>query len=156
MASAEPIRFTDGSPMLLAGLRRRHTCADAPRTIMRQWDDFRSLPPLPDPVGGLTYGVICGAAVGGIEYMSAMQVHNFDSLPGEMGRLQVPAQHYAVFEHRGHVSGIRALWQAVMDDWLPRSGFQSAHRPDFERYDERFDSGTRSGVVELWLGVIRL
>ena len=69
--------------------------------------------------------------------------------------MRIPAQHYAVFEHHGHVSGIQSLWQHVMDEWLPGSGWRSAHKPDFERYDSRFDPVTKTGLVELWLGVER-
>ena len=29
----------------------------------------------------------------------------------------------------------------------------SAHTPDFEVYDERFDPATGEGGVEIWLGV---
>jgi AraC family transcriptional regulator len=119
--------------MLVAGLRRQHSFADAVRTIPLQWEAFRALPPLPGAVAGATYGVICGAAADGFEYMSGIEVRDFSGLPADLGRMRIPAQRYAVFEHRGHVSGIQSLWQQAMDDWLPRSGFRSAHRPDFER-----------------------
>ncbi len=139
--------------MLVAGLRRQHSFTDSVRTIPAQWDDFRSLPPLPGAVPGVTYGVICGAAAGGFEYLSGIEVADFAGLPADRGRMRIPAQRYAVFEHRGHVSGIQPLWQHAMDDWLPRSGLRSAHKPDFERYDLRFDPQSKTGVTELWLGI---
>jgi hypothetical protein len=48
---------------------------------------------------------------------------------------RVPAQHYAVFEHRGPVATIGATWNAIWSEWLPRSGRTVADTPDFEVYD---------------------
>ena len=39
-------------------------------------------------------------------------------------------------------------------DWLAQSAYQSAHKPDFERYGAAFDPDTGSGEVELWLAVL--
>jgi AraC family transcriptional regulator len=61
---------------------------------------------------------------------------------------------YAVFTHEGPIESIRATWNAAMNEWLPKSGFKSANTPDFERYDERFDAETGSGIVEIWLGIV--
>jgi AraC family transcriptional regulator len=151
----EPSRYADGPAMLLAGLRRQHTFATVATTITAQWDDFRQLGPLPGQRGTTTYGVVCASAPERqwFEYMSGIEVDSFDALPPGMGRMRVPAQHYAVFVHESHVDALRATWEAIWSNWLPRSGRQPADTPDFERYGERFDPETRTGEIEIWFPI---
>ena len=141
--------------MLLAGLRRHHSFGGAATTIPAQWEAFRALGELAGQQGATTYGVVCGStpATQTFEYMCGAEVAGFDALPPELGRMRVPAQRYAVFTHRGHVSAIRTVWDAIWQDWLPRSGERPADTPDFERYDERFDPRTGSGEIEIWFPV---
>ena len=84
--------------------------------------------------------------------MCAAEVTSFDSLPGHLGRMRVPGQTYAVFVYDGHVSGIGKCWDEIME-WLAGSEYESTHTPDFERYDQDFNSITATGRVEIWLGV---
>ena len=77
---------------------------------------------------------------------------DFAALTPAVGRMRVPARRYAVFVHRGGDATLRAAWDAVWHDWLPRSGEQGADTPDFERYDPaRFDARTGEGEIEIWL-----
>jgi len=154
MTPPGPVRFVDLPPMLLAGLRRHHGFVDAGATIAAQWADFRAAGEPPGAAPGVAYGVICGAGEGSFEYLSGMQARDFTALPPGMGRMRVPAQHYAVFEHRGAVAGLKETWRRALDEWLPGSGYRSAERPDFERYDARFDPATGRGVVEVFVGVV--
>lgn len=141
--------------MLLAGLRRFHSFATAAETIRAQWRDLVPLWPLPGQVGTVAYGAICQASeeAGTMEYLAGAEVESFDALPPEMGRMRLPAQRYAVFTHEGHVSGLAEVWKHIWSEWLPTSGVRPANTPDFERYDERFDGMTASGVIEIWFPV---
>lgn len=154
MSTMQPVRYEQGRPMLFAGLRRKHTFAGMSEEIPAQWDDFNKLGQLPGQLGSTAYGAICGGdpATQTMEYMCAFEVQSFDALPKELGRMRVPPVRYAVFLHEGNVSSIRHTWQQVFA-WLPSSGLQSAHTPDFEVYSERFDAATGDGGVEIWLGV---
>ena len=156
MSNLRVQRFEDGRPMLLAGIRRRHSFASMGVDIPRQWHEFEKLGELPGQVGAIAYGVICGGdpKTQTMEYMCAVEVASFDGLPPELGRMRVPECHYAVFWHAGDVAGVQATWREIFA-WLPGSGFESAQKPDFERYDERFDPKTGRGGVEIWLGVKR-
>ena len=154
MSVLQPIRFVDGEPMLMAGLRRRHTFADAVRDIPAQWRDFASFGEVPSRVNAIEFGVDCGADDKGFEYMCAAQVADFASIPTQFDRLRVPAVRYAVFVHASHAATLQATWQAILHDWLPNSGFSSAQTPDFERYDARYDAHTRLGGLEIWIGVV--
>jgi AraC family transcriptional regulator len=154
MSTLRPVRFEDGRAMLFAGLRRKHAFASMGHDIPGQWDDFVKLGTLPGQVGTTAYGAICGGdpKTQTMEYMCAVEVESFDSLPKDLGRMRVPAVRYAVFLHEGNVATIQDTWKQVFA-WLPASGMQSAHTPDFEVYDERFDGATGDGGVEIWLGV---
>jgi predicted transcriptional regulator YdeE len=155
MSTLQPVRYEQGRPMLLAGIRRKHTFASMARDIPRQWDDFQSLGELPGQVGSKGYGAICGGdpQVKTMEYLCGVEVRTFDGLPEGLGRMRVPAVRYAVFLHEGNVATIQATWQEILSKWLPSSGLRSADTPDFELYDERFDAQTGEGGVEIWLGV---
>lgn len=141
--------------MLLAGIRRRHTFAAMSEEIPRQWDDFQKLGALPGQVGATAYGAICGgdSKTQTMEYLCGVEVASFESLPKQLGRMRVPAVHYAVFVHEGNVATIQSTWREILTKWLPSSGMSSANTPDFEVYDDRFDAATGDGVVEIWLGV---
>ena len=154
MSMLRPVRFEDGRAMLFAGIRRKHVFASMGNDIPRQWDDFVKLGTLPGQVGTTAYGAICGGypKTQTLEYMCAVEVESFDALPKELGRMRVPAVRYAVFLHEGNVATIQDTWKQVFS-WLPTSGLQSAHTPDFEVYDERFDGATGDGGIEIWLGV---
>jgi AraC family transcriptional regulator len=155
MSNREPERYDQGRPLLLAGIRRKHTFASMGKDIPRQWDDFMKLGSLPDQVGNVAYGAICGGdpKTQTMEYMCAVEVKSFDALPKDLGRMRVPAVRYAVFLHEGNVATIQDTWKQIFSAWLPSSGMQSAQTPDLEVYDERFDGATGNGGVEIWLGV---
>lgn len=146
-----PIRFESGRPMLLGGLRRHHLFQQG--NFGGQWRDFGALGPLPGQLGEHAYGVICGADATGCEYMCAVEVAALEVLPKSLGRMCIQAQSYAVFLHRGHVDALPQTWQQALD-WLAHSDYESAHRPDFERYGAAFDPLTGSGEVEVWLTVL--
>jgi len=151
-----PIRYQDGRPKLLAGIRRKHSFASMGKGLPDQWHDFLKLGKLAGQVGTTAYGAICGGdpKTQTMEYMCAVEVKSFDAVPKELGRMRVPGGvRYAVFLHEGNVRTIQDTWKQILSSWLPKSGMQSNETPDFEVYDERFDGATGEGGVEIWLGV---
>lgn len=152
MNTFQPNRYEHGHAMLFAGLRQYHQYAEAATHIPTQWCAFAAQLPLPAQTQDITYGIICGHDASGFEYMTGVEVNSFDSLPTEVGRVKVEPIRYAVFTHSGAIADIRLTWQKI-HDWLLHSSYESAHKPDFERYDERFDSHTGTGEVEIWVGV---
>ncbi len=151
----EPARFANSRAMSLAGIRRHHTFGDSAHGIPAQWRELGPLLPMPGQRGRTAYGVICTASPEEqtLEYMCAVEVESFDALPAGTGRLRVPVGHYAVFVHEGNVATIRATWDAILGDWLPRSGRRTAQRPDLEVYGERFDPATGDGGIEIWFPI---
>jgi AraC family transcriptional regulator len=143
--------------MLLGGLRREHFYSSAARTIPVHWEDFHSLGVIPGHIGTRFFGVICGnmPEKHAFEYMCAIEVADLAALPAHVHRMRVPENHYAVFEHTAHVSSLSATWNAIWNEWLPRSGYTGVHAPDFEVYDERYNPKTGSGGIEIWYPVER-
>ena len=105
---------------------------------------------IPGQIGNVAYGV-CTQAEGETEsfrYMSAAEVSRRPTICRRaFTTLKLPPQRYAVFTHRGHVSGISATVHQIFGDWLPQSGHQHGGVPDMmERYDDRFDPQTGMGA----------
>jgi AraC family transcriptional regulator len=151
-----PPRFVEHDALLFAGLNERYNSHQPKASMAEQWQRF--LPyvgSVPGEIGRTTYGVLHdGDEDGNIEYLSAVEVRDLASVPGKLTTLRVPAQSYAVFWHRDHVSKIRGTWNAIWNKWLPESGLEAAEEaPAFERYTESFDPATGLGGAEIWIPI---
>jgi AraC family transcriptional regulator len=150
----DPPRFEDGRTLLIAGLGERYSF-ETNQGIPQQWERFQPyIGNIPSQIGRTAYGVCCnGDGTGNFEYIAGMEVASFDDLPADFSRVRIPARRYAVFTHRDHISRMRATVYTIWNRWLPNSGCTDADAPDFERYDERFDPLTGTGVVEVWFPI---
>ena len=150
----EPPRFEAGRTLLIAGLGERYRF-ETNQGIPRQWERFQQyIGHIPGQLGNVAYGVCCNAdGAGNFDYVTGVEVSSFDDLPSDFVRVRIPAQRYAVFSHREHISRMPATVYTIWNKWLPDSGRQHADAPDFERYDERFDPRTGTGTVEIWLPI---
>ena len=154
LTNLEPPRFENGKTLLIAGLSERYTsetCAGIPA----QWQRFSPhLGHIPGQLGGTAYGVLCnGDDSGNTEYISGVEVSDFARVPAELSRLRIPAQRYAVFSHRDHISTIRRTWFTIWNKRLPESGFKTVEAPEFERYGEAFDPVSGNGGFEIWIPI---
>jgi AraC family transcriptional regulator len=147
-----PPRFETGRLLLIAGLGERYTF-ETNQGIPAQWQRFApNIGNLPGQVGRITYGVCTNADdAGNFEYVAGVEVASFDGLPAELTRMRIPAQRYAVFSHRDHISAIRSTFYTIWNKWLPDSGHEIADAPNFERYGEAFDPWRGTGGVEIWI-----
>jgi AraC family transcriptional regulator len=94
----------------------------------------------------------------GFDYLCGVEVSLSSRLPAAFKKVNIPAQKYAVFPHRGHVSEIARTVKAIYSRWLPTSGHTlpaaSPRRPTFfERYGEEFNPRTGRGGIEIWLPI---
>jgi len=135
--------------MLMAGLRRRHTLATAGAGIAEQWREFLAAAPIADRVGSSYYGIMCGSDGATLEYMCGVEVPSFGSLSSDIGRMKIPPQRYAVFSHPDGAT-LETTWRRILQ-WLDGGAYESAHRPDFERYSSTPGDG---GTIEVWVGVV--
>jgi AraC family transcriptional regulator len=148
---AEP-RFETRKAFLVAGLSVRYDYETCGAGIPAQWQRFAPhLGNVPGQVVSDAYGVRYNSDDSGLDYLCGVEVGEFSKLPPELSRVRVPANRYAVFTHRGHISAIRSTWATIWNKWLPKSGHQLADAPDFERYDSRFDPRSGNGEVEIWV-----
>jgi len=152
----ETPRYVDLGTLLVAGLGMRCNSASV-AGIPSLWERFaRSIGQVPGQVGRAAYGVICnGDDEGDYDYIAGVEVADFGALSPEWSRVRIPAQRYAVFVHRDHVSTIRRTWFTIWNRWLPESGQVLAEAPEFERYGEDFDPQTGTGTVEIWIPLAR-
>ncbi len=151
-AGVETPRIEPGRVLLIAGLLERYTIETASR-IPFQWQRFAPyIGNIPDEAGTCTYGIMSNNdAEGNIEYISGVEVRSFSEMPSELARLRIAARPYAVFTHRDHISQIPKTWNAIWNAYLPSSHLTVADAPYFERYDDRFDPHTGTGVTEIWI-----
>jgi len=152
LTQLDPPRYEDGKTLLIGGIGERYNAETSAR-IPAQWQRFvPHLGHISGQAGSKTYGVLCnGDDSGNIDYISGVEVTDFSRLPDGWAHIRIPEQHYAVFTHRGHVSGIRRTWHTIYNKWLPESGRQVTGGPEFELYDERFNGMTGDGEFEIWI-----
>ena len=154
LTTLEPPRFETSRPFLVAGLGERYSC-ETSAGIPRQWQRFAPyIGSIPGEVPGVFYGVcLNGDDAGNFDYVVGVEVKDFSDLPKDFYRVRVPAQKYAVFSHREHISTIRRTVNTIWNKWLPASGHEIADAPEFERYGPEFDAHTGNGGLEIWLPV---
>ena len=152
----EAPRFENGKDLVIAGLCSRYM-SKAMNSIPAQWERFAPhIGKIPGQVGHAAYGA-CWNFAGGIGYLTGVEVSSSSGLPGDFSVITIPAQKYAVFPHRGHVSELRETLDGI-DKWLPGSGLEaacgSAETPSFfERYSEEFDPRAGMGGMEVWIPI---
>ena len=147
-------RIEKRGALLLAGLSRRYTMGTN-AAIPSQWQAFAPrIGHVPDQCLPTGYGVVYNIDdEENHEYLCAVEVSSFDRIPDDLSRLRLPEQRYAVFQHDGHVSGIRQTCIAIWNDWLPDSKHEPADAPFFEHYRESFDPRSGIGGIEVWLPI---
>ncbi len=145
-------RMVSSPPMLVVGLAERHSFG-APQGIPGQWQRFmKRYAEIPDKVQPIPLGVSTNMDDdGNFEYVAAVEVSKVSELPKGLNQFRIPAQHYAVFRHSGHVSTLGETYSAIWNDWLPTHGRKGADGPSLERYLESFDPQTGLGGVEVWI-----
>ncbi len=130
LAIVEPMTVTTqeavrvNNPQLVAGAEVRivglaaHYSYDAIAGIPGQWQRFMTFATtIPERRPGIPIGVATNVdADGGFDYICAVEVSAFSTMPAEWVRIAIPAHRYAVFEHLGHVSTIQKdlLWRSGM------------------------------------------
>ncbi|WP_192244249.1 AraC family transcriptional regulator [Mesorhizobium silamurunense] len=154
LTTLEPPRFETSQPFLIAGLGERYSC-ELSAGIPMQWQRFGPyFGNIPGQIDDVAYGVcVNGDDTGNFDYVAGVEVADFSELPKEFFRVRVPAQKYAVFAHRDHISTIRRTVNTIWNKWLPASGYEIADAPEFERYGPEFDPRSGNGGLEIWVPI---
>jgi AraC family transcriptional regulator len=153
-AELENPRFESSGPIQIVGLAERHSFSDT-KDIPGQWRKFMArYAEIEDKTNPIPIGVSANMDDdGNFEYFCAAEVAKLSSTPRGLTSLRVPAQTYAIFLHRGHVSKIGATYAAIWNQWFPAHRRRVADGPSIERHLEEFDPKTGLGGVEIWIPV---
>ena len=92
--------------------------------------------------GSCSYG-LCVApedyeSTGKFSYIAALGVSDLNSIPAGMVGKEIPAGRYAVFTHKGLISGLRATYEKIYGTWLQDTDLEVIQGYGFELYDDRF------------------
>ncbi len=88
---------------------------------------------------------------GTFRYLAGMAVPGAGQVPEGMEVWEVPAQQYAVFPTT--LPTIGETYKYIFETWLPGSGYTYAGTPDFEYYDENFDSALEDSTFDIYVPV---
>jgi len=150
-----PPNIEMGRALLIAGLGKHYTF-ETSTTIPALWQKFQNyLGKIPKqvPAKGVTYGVCHNMGKDGFDYIAGVEVSDFSGLSPAFARLSIPAQRYAVFTHKEHISTMRAVTMTIWKKWLPESKYKAANAPNFERYGQEFDGRTGNGGFQIWIPI---
>ncbi|HEX7474709.1 MAG TPA: AraC family transcriptional regulator [Dehalococcoidales bacterium] len=104
-----------------------------------------------------------GMEKGEFSYVIGVEVADFNDIPEEMFRGEVPAATYAVFTTPpaerlggGFSKVIQRTWDYVFAEWFPNSGyeFDDKSKIDFELYDERAQ-GDHGIQIDIYVPVVK-
>lgn len=146
----EKARIERCGEMKIIGLKQRYGPFNS-ANIPEQWARFNQLDL---QVPAVTFGVCYNSDnEGNMDYLCGFEVD--DSFSGASGleQLTLALQTYAVFAHKGHVSEIRDVWQAIWSHGLEDAGVTTSEGPDFERYGPEFDPESGNGGYEIWVPI---
>ena len=87
------------------------------------------------------------------EKWAAVEVSDFDSIPGGMHTLRMPSGVYAVFIHRGTASSGPKTYEYILTSWLPKSDYALDTRPHFAVMGEKYKGEDPESEEEFWVPV---
>ena len=142
-------------PMFFMGLVERQAFEAAHR-IPAQWHKFMTMYDLiekkKNPIpAGLSFNLDDD---GTFDYGCVVEVSRDSETPAGLQHILVPAQTYAVFQHRSHVSTIGNTYLTIWNSWLTDHHRVAADGPSLERHKETFDTHTGEGGVEIWIPIV--
>jgi AraC family transcriptional regulator len=158
MSKLETPRIENGKALLVIGLQQQYNMKTA-ESIPQLWERFAPMiPKVAGPGPCVAYGVVSDVKKDSdnFSYMAGVGVSDTSKAAGELSRINIPAQKYAIFPHRDHVSKIKDTIDAIWSQWLPKSGHVPADNPTanmIERYGEGFNPQTGMGDMEIWLAI---
>ncbi len=74
-----------------------------------------------------------------MRYYSGVSLEDCAEVPPEWETVEVPAQHYVVFNRLGGgAPAVRSLWMGIWARWMPGSGRKPTQGPMVEYYSPQF------------------
>jgi len=95
-----------------------------------------------------------GSEDGSFEYTAGVIVSEVGDVPEGFIVRHVPEFTYAVFAHRGDLSGLKETYAYIYESWLPQSGYELAAMLDFEYYNEDFKNFAPDSVFYIYVPIV--
>jgi AraC family transcriptional regulator len=86
------------------------------------------------------------------EKWAAVEVADFDNVPGGMETFTLTGGLYAVFDYQG-LSTDPGIFQYIFGTWLPHSDFHLDERPHFEVLGANYRNNDPASEEEIWIPV---
>jgi AraC family transcriptional regulator len=87
------------------------------------------------------------------EKWAAIEVTDFDKIPGDMETFTLTGGLYAVFLYRGAASTAAGTFQYIFGSWLPDSLYILDDRPHFEILGEKYKNEDPASEEEIWIPI---
>lgn len=148
-------RLIDAEELRVVGLSVRYGFVE-PSGIPEQWDTFMRV--LVGEIAHRAPGVPLSVSSDlrddlTFAYMTAVEVTRIADVPLPLTSLRIPARRWAVFHHRGHVSGVPDTYAAIWDYGFHDLCLKVEEAPSLERHCSTFDPRTGDGGIEIWMPV---
>lgn len=147
----EPVKFETLPAFKVMGLK--YYGNNANHEIKKTWEKLNPRAQEIPIRGECAYGVcymVNDAQNGEFEYVAGFKVEEYEVVPEGMVVVDVPANRYAVFAHRGALNTLRQTYAGICDDWFPRSGYQPTGGYDMEVYTEEFKDFAPDSVFYIY------
>ena len=87
------------------------------------------------------------------EKWAAIEVTDFNTIPGEMDGFILPPGQYAVFHYIGKPSEAQKTFQYIYGVWLPNSVYTMDDRPYFALMGEKYTGEMPDSEEEFWIPI---
>lgn len=149
--------YREEGPLLLAGIREFRTFEQR-AGIPDQWRRFNEIADtIPEQTGKRGFGVCFAPSSGeeGFDYMAAVSVTSLNDMPEGLLGARLSKRHYAIFQHKDHVSIIGETCAAIFGVWQNSAdvSFDAGPTSMIECYGQSFDPATGRGGFEIWIPV---
>lgn len=84
---------------------------------------------------------------------AAVEVSDTTHLPQDMKSITIEAGQYAVFLHHGAAHTFQKTFGYIFGKWLPASGYQLDHRPQFEIMQADYNPFDDNAQEEVWIPI---
>ena len=87
------------------------------------------------------------------EKWAAVEVADFNSVPGDLFTINLPAGLYAIFLYKGLSTAAAETFKFIIGTWIPNSMYLLDNRPHFEILGEKYKNDDPDSQEEIWIPI---
>ncbi|QWX85485.1 GyrI-like domain-containing protein [Cellulophaga sp. HaHaR_3_176] len=84
---------------------------------------------------------------------AAIEVSDFDQLNENLETHTLKGGLYAVFNHKGNAEQFQKTFNAIFQEWLPKSDYVIDNREHFELLGEKYSNTSPDSEEEIWIPI---